>query len=517
MPQISSGKIVLILLIFIGLFFVLKQSSFLRSIGYDQVPDTYVILDEHTNVWHGLSIRKSGVPTAWSNLAAYKGGSGGDVKELNLSVSEGRMPNLANFSSYPKPVYVLHPVYLGTGKTLKKVGFVQPYLDHPPLGALVLSASVKSNVKNFSDLLPDDFRRASLWLGVVSGILIFVLGWQVSKNPFVGLISAAIYGTVPTFNLLSRYALLENVLNPVMLITLNLLVFAKKLTESEGKKASLINGLLIVAGVFAGMAALVKVIGWFVLVAGVALLLYWGVSKKKISLFAVPAILTGLLYFAWGFYLDPKLFVNIFFYQGLERGFIGSLNFLTTLGGVSIANFPFDGWWLGGFIALGFLIGKKEYALLIVTAIVYLVAALFLGGANYPWYYMPLIPLMCVAIALLLWRVTTQPTLLQILIFFLIFFSSSFYWGYGVFQADKLSTNYQQPYFLYRIFLIIFAVAGLVSIFLDKLKQRRIILAVWFVFMMVVTYQLWKWNNQSILYILSHWGKYPSLFTPGTF
>lgn len=515
MPKMVTKRIVFILLILIALFFVLKQSSFLRSIGYDQIPDAYVILDEHTNVWHGLSIRDSGVPSAWSNIAAYKGGSGGDVNGLNLSVSEGKLPNLANFSNYPKPVYVLHPVYLGTGKTLKKVGFVQPYLDHPPLGALILSSSVVGNVQTFSDLLPDDFRRASLWLGVVSGLLIFVLGWQISKNPFVGLISAAIYGTVPTFNLLSRYALLENVLNPLMLVSLNLLVFTKKLMEKE-KKAFLINGLLISAGIFAGMAALTKIIGWFVFVTGIVLLYQWGI-RKKIALFAIPAILVGSLYFVWGLYLDPELFINIFFYQGIERGFIGSLNFLTTLGGIGIANFPLDGWWLGGFISLALLVYKKEYVPLIFTTVIYLITALFLGGANYPWYYMPLIPLMCVAIALLVWRVITQPNFLLILIFFLIFFSSSFYWGYGVFQAEKTSTNYQQPYFLYRIFLIIFFAAGLILTFADKLKRKKVIFTGWFIFMMFVIYQLWKWNNQSVLYILSHWGKYPSLFTPGTF
>lgn len=510
-------KVALLIGLLVILFLILKQSHYLRSVGYDQIPDAYVILDEHTNIWHGLSIRKSGVPAAWSNINAYKNGSGGDVNGLNLSVADYKLPTLINYGEFPKPVYVLHPVYIGTGKTLKKVGFVQPYLDHPPLGALILSSFVNRDIKTFSDLLPTDLRRASLWLGALTGALIFLLGWQVSKFFFVGLLSAAIYGSVPTYSLLSRYALLENVLNPLMLIVLNLLVFLKLIIEKHNKKVVLINGLLISAGIFSGLTALTKIIGWFMLPAGILLLLFWKVTFKRILLFAIPATIIGSLYFAWGLYLDPKLFLDIVFYQGIDRGFVGSLNFLTTLSGVGIVNFPFDGWWMGGFLALLMISFKKEYAPIIFTAITYLIMTLFLGGANYPWYYMPLIPLMCVATSLLIWKVATQPNFILIITFFLVFFSSSFYWGYGVFQAEKQLTNYTQPYQVYRLLLIIFLSAGVWLSIRRRFEINNISLKIWFVFMLLVIYQLWKWNSQSILFILSHWGKYPSLYTPGTF
>lgn len=511
-------KIEFLLLILFLLGYILKQSFYLRGIGYDQIPDAYVILDEHTNVWHGLSIRKSGIPAAWSNIGAYKKGSGGDVVGLNLAVADLKMPTFANFYNFPKPVYVLHPVYLGAGKTLKKVGFVQPYLDHPPLGALILSSFVKGDIKTFSELLPADFRRASLYLGVLTGVLIFLLSWQISKNPFVGLISAAIYGSVPTYSLLSRYALLENVLNPLMLMTLNLLVFIKPIIEKNMKeKTYLINGILILAGVFSGFTALTKVIGWFMLIAGVLLLYFWRINVNKILLFAIPAVVIGLLYFVWGLYLDPKLLIDIVFYQSVDRGFIGSLNFLTTLRGIGIINFPFDGWWLGGFLSIAMLSYKKEYAAIIVTTVVYLMATLFLGGANYPWYYIPLIPLMCIMTAVFIWKVVKEPNFLLIMTFFLVFFSSSFYWGYGVFQAEKISANYMQPYLMYRLLLIIFLSISLWFTSKTRFKMKNLSLKIWFVFMLFTIYQLWKWNNQSILFILSHWGKFPSLYTPGTF
>ncbi len=518
MPEKAFRKPVLLLLILITLGFILKQSFYLRSIGYDQIPDTNVILDEHTNVWHGLSIKSSGIPAAWSNIGAYKNGSGGDVVGLNLAVADFRTPNLANFYNFPKPVYVLHPVFLGEGKTLKKVGFVQPYLDHPPFGALVLSSFVTRQIKTFDDLLPSDFRNGSLWLGVVTGGLIFLLAWQVTQSPAIGLISAAIYGSVPTFSLLSRYALLENVLNPLMLITLNLLIFTKSNIEKYNeRKVHIINGLLILAGVFSGLTALTKIVGWFMLFVGIFLLYYWKVSSKKILLFAIPSIIIGLLYFAWGLYLDPKLFINIFLYQSVDRGFIGSLNFLTTLRGVGIVNFPFDGWWIGGFLSILFISFKKQYMPIIFSMAIILLTTLILGGANYPWYYIPLIPFMCITTALFIWKVAKEPNFLIITTFFLVCFSSSFYWGYGVFQADKLSTNYMQPYQLYRLFLIIFFLGGLGSWVSLRFNFKRLYLLIWFIFMLLIIYQLWKWNNQSIQFILSHWGKFPSLYTPGTF
>lgn len=497
------------------LLLILKQSFYLRSIGYDQIPETFVILDERTNVWHGLSIRQTGVPSAWSNLNVYMKGFGGEVDGLNVKI-DGKNPNLTNFYTFPKPGVAITEYDFGRG--LRHLRFVQPYLDHPPIGALILSGLVSQNVKTFSDLLPADFRRTSLWLGTATGVMIFLLGWQISRNPFIGLLSAAIYGSVPTYSLLSRYALLENVLNPLMLITLNLLIFAKSIIEKHvGQKASLVNGILIAAGIFSGLTALTKIIGWFMLVVGVLLLYYWRIDRKRILFFVIPATVVGLLYFAWGLYLDPKLFADIIFYQGMDRGFVGSLNFLTTLGGISIANFPFDGWWIGGFLALLMLVYKKEYVPIIFSALVYLVMALFLGGANYPWYYIPLIPLMSIATALLFWRIATQPSFLLIMIFFLVYFSSSFYWGYGVFQADKLSTNYMQPYQMYRLMLIVFLSAGLGSLFYSRFKFKSLYLKIWFIFMLVVVYQLWKWNGQSILFILSHWGRFPALYTPGTF
>lgn len=488
---------------------VLTHSFYLRGIGYDQVPESFVVLDERTNVWHGLSIKKTGVPAAWSNLGMYKLGTGGDVKELNLIPNEYGSPSLLYFTDYPKPIYVLYPFDLGEKKGIKHIGLVQPYLDHPPLGALVLASFVSGKVETFSDLTPYEFRKGSLWLGVATGVLIFFLGWQVFNNHWIGLLATSIYGTVPTFILLSRYALLENVLNPLMLLSLNLLLFSKKINPSY------FRAILVLAGVASGLSALTKIIGWFVLFLGLILLRYWKVSLKDSLFFIIPSSVIGLLYVAWGLYLAPNLFIDIFRYQGLERGFVGSINFLVTATRIGILNFPLDGWWIGGFLALLLIPFKKEYTPIFVGSMVVILTALLLGGANYPWYFIPLIPFMCIAIAQFFWQVAINPKFISILIFFLVFVSSTFYWGYGVVQASLVSTNYQQPYGVYRLLLFIFIFSSLGwLIFSDRLKRFKIL---WFLFMVIVTLILLKLNERSIYFILSNWGKLPLLYTPGTF
>lgn len=502
MPQ----REVILIAVIVLLFAILRYSFYLRSIGYDHVPDTFVILDERTNVWHGLSIRKSGVPAAWSNLGVYKNGSGGDISNLNLSVNQ-KHPSILNFRNFPKPVYVLSPIDFGVERGIKHLSFVQPYLDHPPLGALVLSSFVKNDVQTFADLSANDFRRGSLWLGVICGVLIFILGLQTNGNPFVGLLAAAIYGSVPTFNLLSRYGLLENVLNPLMLLSLNLLIFSQKRLRFQ-------KGILLLAGVASGLCALTKVTGWSVLTIGIVLLWYWRIKLKDSLYFIIPSIFLGLLYFVWGLYLSPGLFIDVFRYQGLERGFIGSINFLVSATRVGILNFPFDGWWIGGFLSLALTPFKKEYAPIFFSALIFLLTALFLGGANYPWYFMPFIPFMCIATALFIWKIAVSPTFMEVLIFFLIFVSSSFYWGYGVFQASLQSTNYQQPFGAYRPILLFFILAILAWFKFSKFKRFRIL---WFLSMVILAVLLIRLNERSLYFILSHWGKFPSLYTPGTF
>ena len=65
-------SLVLALLALVLLAFFSKKLFYFRWIGYELIPPTTNILDEKNYVAAGYSFRKTGIPTAWSNLNSYK-------------------------------------------------------------------------------------------------------------------------------------------------------------------------------------------------------------------------------------------------------------------------------------------------------------------------------------------------------------------------------------------------------------------------------------------------------------
>ena len=486
----------------------LKLGFYLRSIGYSVIPDPFIILDEHTNVWHGLSIRSSGVPAAWSILPFYAReaksiGAGGNIDGFNLSV-DGKKPRLSDYSSFPKPVVGVSELNYGRG--LSHTQFVQPYIDHPPFGALILSLFVSKEAKTFKDVSDYDLRRASLYLGTITQFLIFVLATLLTEKWVVGIIASFIYATVPSYVLMSRYALLENVMSPLFLLSIILLLLAKgRLKRKDSDRLTFL--LILIAGIAGGLVALTKIAGWFLILADIILMLVWKFGFRRISVYVVPAFLIGSLYFIWGFYLSPKLFLDLFLTQA-SRDFIGSINFLVTSWKVSIFNFPVDGWWTGGFLSLFMIPREKRYLPIFVSVLMVLMSALFLVGSNYPWYFIPLIPFMAISVAIFFYNISLKPDPLHILFAFFFFVSSSFYWGYGVFQ--KL-----QPFLLYRLLFLMFVVLGVFGPFIYN--RSGILRKVWSFGIFFLLLILLILNRRSIFFILEHWGKYPLIYTPGTF
>jgi hypothetical protein len=497
------------LLVLAALLLIIRHAATLRRNSYVQIPESSIVLDERTWVWQGLSIRQSGIPAGWSSIETYQKGPLGDIEGFTVRV-DNVMPRLATYGSYPKPVSSLKTVDFGRGAFY--MSYVQPLLDNPPLGGLIYSLFIPSKVKSYLEVAPNDYRNGSLWLAVLTTVLIFVLAWQIFKSWIIALLAAAIYGSAPVFLLLSRYALLENILAPLILLVLNLLMLAESLRKSHKR---LVVFLILISAVMAGSCALVKETGWAAVGMGVFLLWFWKFSYKQIITFAGVAFLVGILYFVWGMYLAPKLFPQILLYHSTYRPFIGSLNFITSIWKINILNFPLDGWWLGGFLSLLLLPHDRKYVVIFTGVITYLVATLFMGSANYPWYFIPLIPFMCLSMALFFWELAVSPKLSSILIFFLIFFSSSFYWGFGVFKAALASTHFQQPVALYRLLLLFFVVLGLGWKFWPNKMERY--KPVWYLFMVGLGWWVLTLNDRSMLFMLSHWGHIPSLYTPGTF
>lgn len=504
--KLYLGKNLLAILSVILLSIHLVHSFNLRSIGYDRIPEPFYIMDERTYIWQGLSIRKSGIPMGWiAELQSYPNRVGGNLKGFNITVN-GVLPTLSNYKDFPKPVVAV--VEMDYGKGIRHTQLIQPLIEKPPLGSLILGLGVPDKLSSIIDVSPTDFRRVTLYLALVTEILMFLLGWQLFKNPMAGLLSAVLYGSIPTFILLSHYALQENVLTPILLLMLNLLIFAK---QNEGKYFSKLG--IVLAAVSAGLSSLVKETGWFFILLGIFLLWFWKFPRRLIILFTLVAVSLGILYFLWVLYLAPDLFFKLFLAEGVNKGFVGSLNLLTSITKVNIINFPFEGWWLTGFISLLFIPKEKRYVPIFASIIAILLSALCLIGFNNPWYFMPLIPFMCLALTYLLWKVIFNPSLFEIMFFFLTIFSISFFWGYIVYKNPSDIPHYQyQPFNLYRILFVLFLGSGLVWEFLPKVKRFKIF---WIILMIGIIYQTIIWNDRALFYILSHWGKIPSMFILG--
>lgn len=494
----------------------------LRYIGYSHIPEPDIILDERTWSYAGISIRQSGIPAGWSQLGAYKEHSLDNgtqelkipvnVKGFNLEVDQEK-PNFWTYYKEKKPLVLLQEMQLKNG--IVNLPIVQPLVEQPPLGSVILSLMVPSNVSTFANLSADDFRKSSIWLGFISTFLIFLLGWVVSGKSWIGLIGAVVYSSAPTYLLLSRFNLLENVSTPFITASLICLLLSEKFKKVDANSVKITRALVVISGILAGLSALSKITGWSAVFTGIIVLWYWKGKVKEQLYFIFPAIIIGLSYFAWAFYLDFKLWTDIFLYQGIERSFIGSVNFLITMTRIGIKDFPLDGWWIGGFISLLLLSNKEKYLPLYVSFGVNLFLALFLGGANFPWYFIPLIPILCVATAVFFGELILQPKVIQLAIFFLVFFSSSFYWGYGVYKAAMSATHDTQPFNTYR--LVFLGFVGL--IFLSRfIKRKKLYQVSWAVFMSVVLYYVFVvWNERGFFYILANWGKLPAIYTPGTF
>ena len=166
---------------------------------------------------------------------------------------------------------------------------------------------------------------------------------------------------------------------------------------------------------------------------------------------------------------------------------------------MTIKDFPLDGWYLGGFFILAYLsFFKKNRELGIITG-VYLFSVLFLGGGNYSWYYFSLFPFLALGIAVLIKKLMVKFSFIDLSLFFLFPFSSSFYWGFGVLHPEW---NLQ---WLYRGLIIFFLILGF--LWQSKLKRNPFFKLLFFIFLVFLVHRLYLWNYRSVLYLMANWGK----------
>jgi len=489
----------LIIIILLGFFS--KKFYFNKWLGYESIPNTY-IFDEHDYPFVGYSFRKTGVPTGWSILNVYQELSSLNNKNINYSFNGTSItaneinPNLKNKNIFNYPATTVIDVDIGKGT--ETIRIVQPFFDHPIFGSWLYSLGTKT-ASSFNDFKPSDYRKIALILSVATGFLIFLFSYLLFSNLFISFIAFFIYSTVPEFILMSRFSLFENILIP-----LSLLSFSTILLSHKQKKGYLGSILIFFSGLISALAFLTKVSGVFIILTCLILLVRQKANVKKILLYLTPITILTLIYYGYMYYLSPQLFLKLLFDQA-NRGWFGPLSFFYQIIQPNFSGFPKSGFWLFGLISLFslFIKNNKKYLNLFIPFIVYMLVFLFVGGSNYPWYYLPFLPFIIIASAVVVYQVFTKPNLANLLIFYLLIFSSSFYWGYFVFHEN------QNNNLIFRISLITFTAMFLIK----KYKFTKYSKIIWYLFFCVVLYQIYQWNNQGFQYIISNWNRLPIEFS----
>ncbi|MDD2224584.1 MAG: phospholipid carrier-dependent glycosyltransferase [Candidatus Shapirobacteria bacterium] len=496
-------------LITVLVLFLSHHFYYIKWLGYERIPDT-TIFDERNYPFVGDTFRKTGIPTGWTNMDVYK--ILDDQKTHNkgfngVSITvNNQNPTLKNISDFNYPVTFVTDVDIGKGK--ETIRLVQPFFDHPIFGSFLFSLGIKSDVSSFDSLKPAEYRQIALYLSLITGVLIFIFGFLLYKNLIVSFLSLIIYSTVTTFVLMSRFALFENILIPFSLLIFSLIIL---FIQNKNKKLSPL--LLLTAGIFSGLAFITKESAIFIILAVLVFLFKEKIPFKKYLYFLIPFIIISSLYYGYMYYLAPDLFFKLLFDQA-NRGFYGPLGFLSSVIGPNFKNFPKEGYWIFGLISLFTICYKntKKHFYIITVFTSYLFVFLFLGGSNYPWYSLPFMPFLIIASGYFLYKLLTEPSLISLAIFYILPFLSSFYWGYFTYKTNN--NNYSIFRFSLLFFILLYITEKYLTINIKIFnKQFKLGYIIWIISLLLVFWQMNKWNLQGFQYIIANWGKLPEIFT----
>jgi len=494
------NKKIIFLLSLILVIFLSNRYLAYRQLGYREIPETTDILDEKNYIWAAKSFLQTGIPTAWSTLDAYKNNERkGDVEIEGLSINvEGEKPSLSNISKFDYPVAAV--VEMDVGKGEEQILFVQPFIDHSFVSGLVFGSNTPNNISSFVDVKPDQYRLMAIYVSILTGLLLFILTYLIDNNLLTAILAFLIYSTVNVYLLVSRYALIENLLIPLTLASLVFLVLVRQkwVTQTYQKRF-----LWVLSGMSAGLALTTKELGVATVIAGVLILLGDKISRRNILFFFIPALIIGSLFYLYALVVSPRLFFDAFINQ-VSRGFFGPLNSIYAFYRPHFAGFPLEGWWPFGFICLLFLAEKfQKNREIIIGFLSYLFVFLFFGGLNYPWYSLIFVPFIVIASAIFIKEMLFSPTILKLIIFFLFPFSSSLYWGRHVFHQQ--SSNI----LVYRLFIIFFLILIIFTSLKKKIPGIKILITL---MLLLILWKMCQWNLYGFTYLIANWGDLPQEF-----
>ena len=386
-----------IIIIIIGLIF--------RLHNYHSYPQRGASSDEYTYSFLGISLLTKGYPESWSNVAVYD--------------------NLYHL-------------------TIKGIYFpmVYPYFDHPPLnGILVGEWAILNNQTRYPDVDLKTIRLVPIFLSIISSLLLFLLGLKLF-NFKTAVWALLIFSSVTTFVMNQRVVFAENLLTPLLLGSLCIYVYAKKLTVRK----------TIAIGILSGLSFWTKEVGISVFFTMFYLYLYDRQKSKLIFLLTTLFLLFFIGYLFYGYAYDWSQFLKVIQAQSDRKIGPDTLLQLTSIP-VIVNKVYFDGWYYFGFLSIFFaLFDFKRYKILIVSELTYLILIIFSisKGSQMGWYMIPLFPIMALLSADLLTE-SLQKTRKSWFIFLLLLFVG-FYEIKYLYESNFGLTTFQFMIFLFLLF-----------------------------------------------------------------
>lgn len=415
-----SKLFVVVLILVLGLL--------LRLNNYSIYPQRGASADEYTYSFLGVSLLTTGVPVSWSFFTEYK--------------------NLRHL-------------------TIEKLYFpiVYPYFDHPPLNGIVVGGwALLFGENSFEEIKLSTIRLVPISLSMASSVLVFLLALRL-YNYKTAIWALLIYSTTTIFVMNQRVVFAENLLTPILLLSIYIFVlFYKKITIAKA----------LILGLLAGLAFWTKEVGIAVFISTAFLFLSERLSWKFIILMTAITGIFVLGYVFYGYYYDWEVFTKVI--QVQSNRIIGpqTLQLLTTQP-VIVNKVYYDGWYFLGFLSIFIsFMSYQKHKMLLVPAATYFMLLIFSlhRTGEMGWYMIPLFPFMAILSANLLvegFRAKFSWTIFLMLLFV------GFYQIQYLYEASFGLTPIQ-----FRIILFVIFAPVVLAFLLRKEKIFNILSQTWF-------------------------------------
>jgi hypothetical protein len=301
------------------------------------------------------------------------------------------------------------------------------YYDHPFFGQIFLGGML--TVIGYPESLnpsPDPHSIESLYevprilMGILALIDTFLI-YKISESMYnrnVALFASILFAVMPV-TWFTRMILLDSILLPFLLFSIFLAVHTRKSQSEKTKKKN--NILLMLSGVFLGLAIFTKIPA-FTMIPLVAFLIYHNNNRslKALGIWFIPVIVIPLIWPAQSILVGAfDSWTNDVLWQiNRENAGLPWIVFLLAI------TDPFI--FAVGFGGLAYSVVRRDY-FIVLWGIPFIAFLAAMGYTNF-FYWIPILPLLCIGAAKLLFDITekskkvTQKTLSVAILSSIVFF-----------------------------------------------------------------------------------------------